>query len=192
TSIAQDEPRDDTGDGATCPDATGLGTDTASVRAERSGGGDGRVYHIAFKAADVCGLTCEGTVEVCVRHDNGHGGTCIDGGPVFDSTDSASGCDVGSCEPAECVPDPDTIPSCAAGVPASVDEHLRRARKLLGRAARARRGASRRLAAKAVRQLEKAAHRVARAATGGKLSDDCATALGAALDDAATCAACGS
>src|SRR5262249_47955970 len=191
TSIAQDEPRDGTGDGATCPDATGLGTDTASVRAERSGGGDGRVYHIAVRAADACGLTCEGTVEVCVRHDNGHGGSCIDGGPKFDSTDSASGCDVGSCEPADCVPDPDAIPSCAR-VPASVEEHLRRARKLLGRARRAGRGASRRLGARAARQLEKAAHRVARAAANGKLSDGCATALGAALDDAATCATCGS
>jgi cysteine-rich repeat protein len=54
TAIAQDEPVDATGDGATCPDGVGLGLDTVSLRAERSGRGDGRVYHVAFEAIDVC------------------------------------------------------------------------------------------------------------------------------------------
>jgi hypothetical protein len=49
TGIAQDEPLEGLGDGNTCPDADGIGTDIAVVRAERSGTkktpGDGRVYH---------------------------------------------------------------------------------------------------------------------------------------------------
>jgi hypothetical protein len=44
--IMQDEPVNGTGDGDTCPDASGVGTSTAQVRAERSGGGNGRVYTI--------------------------------------------------------------------------------------------------------------------------------------------------
>jgi hypothetical protein len=79
--ITQDEPPS----GGT-PDATGLGTATAQLRAERTGGGDGRVYHITFTAADAQGATCTGTVDVCVPHDRGHGGTCGDGGALWSST----------------------------------------------------------------------------------------------------------
>lgn len=190
TAIAQDEPVDDTGDGATCPDAGGVGTDSATVRSERSGQGDGRVYHIAFKATDTCGLSCESSVEVCVRHDNGHGGGCGDGGPLYDSTAGESGCDGSSCEPVDCITDPEEIAPCGAGVPEAVDERLARARKLLDRAGRKRGGKGRHLGAKAARQLTKAAHHVERAASRGKVSQECASALGAALDDAASCARC--
>ncbi len=90
TALAQDEPLEGLGDGNTCPDADGVGTDIASVRAERSGTrqtpGDGRVYHISFAADDGRGGECSGTVTVCVSHDQGRGNTCVDGGPVFDST----------------------------------------------------------------------------------------------------------
>ena len=41
TGITQDEALDGAGEGNTCPDATGVGTATASLRAEREGGGDG-------------------------------------------------------------------------------------------------------------------------------------------------------
>lgn len=91
-SISQDEPVKEagTGSGNTCPDATGVGTDTPEVRAERAGNkkvpGDGRVYHIAFTAEDGQGGTCEGEVLVCVPHDQGQGSVCIDEGPLFDST----------------------------------------------------------------------------------------------------------
>lgn len=77
------------GSGNTSPDGAGVGTSTASVRAERNGNpnspGDGRVYHIDFTASDGEGGTCTGTVTVCVPHDQGHS-TCVDGGPLFDST----------------------------------------------------------------------------------------------------------
>jgi len=87
TGIFQDESVNGTGDGNTCPDGTGVGSSTASVRAERSGQGDGRVYHISYLAEDGQGGECEGTVTVCVPHSQGQGGGCVDQGPLFDSTD---------------------------------------------------------------------------------------------------------
>ena len=91
-SIRQDEPVNAKGQGAgnTSPDGMGVGTETASVRAERSGTkkvpGDGRVYHITFTADDGDGGTCTETVTVCVPHDQRPGHVCVDGGPLFDST----------------------------------------------------------------------------------------------------------
>lgn len=84
TAVTQDEPVNDTGDGATCPDAEGIGTAAPRVRAERSGLGDGRVYHVGFKAEDGNGGTCEGTVTVCVPHVRN--GSCMDQGRLFDSS----------------------------------------------------------------------------------------------------------
>jgi hypothetical protein len=86
TGVAQDEPLEGLGDGNTCPDGGGVGTDISSLRAERSGPGDGRVYHVNFRADDGRGGECEGEVTVCVPHDKGRGSTCVDGGPIFDST----------------------------------------------------------------------------------------------------------
>jgi hypothetical protein len=87
-AIDQDEPVLEKGEGAgnTCPDGAGIGTDTALVRSERSGHGDGRVYHIDFTATDTNGNTCSSDVQVCVPHDQGHGATCGDQGELFDST----------------------------------------------------------------------------------------------------------
>jgi len=85
-TIAQDESLDAQGDGNTCPDADGLGTAIASLRVERSGQGDGRVYHVELTADDGQGGTCSATVSVCVPLDRGKGGDCADGGPIFDST----------------------------------------------------------------------------------------------------------
>jgi hypothetical protein len=85
-SIFQDEPVQGGGSGNTCPDAEGVGTSTARVRAERDGTGNGRVYHISFTADDGRGGTCTGEVTVCVPHDQGRGSECVDGGPLFDST----------------------------------------------------------------------------------------------------------
>lgn len=88
TSIYQDEPVDarGNGDGNTCPDGAGVGTASASVRAEREAAGDGRVYHIGFTATDSDGGECQGTVATCVPHDQGLGDSCIDQGALFDST----------------------------------------------------------------------------------------------------------
>jgi len=69
-SIFQDEPLDSEGDGNTQPDASGVGTSTAKLRAERAGTLNGRVYHIDFTATDSRGEVCDGTVKVGVPHDN--------------------------------------------------------------------------------------------------------------------------
>jgi hypothetical protein len=86
TSIFQDEPLNGGGSGNTCPDGKGVGTSVARIRAERAGNGDGRVYHIGFKATDRDGHSCRGEVTVCVPHDRGRHNHCVDGGPLFDST----------------------------------------------------------------------------------------------------------
>lgn len=86
TSIFQDEALDANGDGSTEPDGRGVGTDTAEVRAERAGGGNGRVYHISYSADDGYGGTCSGTVTLGVPHDQRKGGPAVDDGALFDST----------------------------------------------------------------------------------------------------------
>ena len=85
TEVFQDEPVNSVGDGNTCPDATGLGQSEVSVRSERSGTLDGRIYHLRFTATDPAGGSCEGVVKVCVPHDQGGKPQCIDQGPLFNS-----------------------------------------------------------------------------------------------------------
>jgi PKD repeat protein len=81
-TIRQDEPVEGTGDGNRTPDGT---LTPLQLRAERAGGGDGRVYHVTFEATDGEGASCTATLTVCVPHDQS-GGTCVDGGPLHDST----------------------------------------------------------------------------------------------------------
>jgi len=72
TGITSDEATaSDEGSGGAehAPDADGVGTDTALLRAERSGNGNGRVYAIGFTAGDGKGGVCEGVVYVNVPHD---------------------------------------------------------------------------------------------------------------------------
>ena len=84
--ISQDEPLDARGDGNTCPDGKGVGTSSASVRAERSGTGDGRVYRVSFTASDGQGGQCTGSVRICVPHDQRPGHVCGEDRLVIDST----------------------------------------------------------------------------------------------------------
>ncbi len=81
TSVTQDEPINSLGDGNTGPDAIIQGG-TLLLRAERSGTGNGRVYHIHFTAADWEG-SCSSVVTVSVPHDKS---VAIDGGELFNST----------------------------------------------------------------------------------------------------------
>jgi hypothetical protein len=83
--VTQDEPTNGLGDGDTAPDAE-IGGGDVSVRAERSGKGDGRVYVISFTADDGLGGACQGTVTVTVPHDQRPGGAAVDSGQAFDST----------------------------------------------------------------------------------------------------------
>jgi hypothetical protein len=66
TAVTQDESTNGSGDGATCPDAEIVDGSTVRVRAERNGGGDGRVYTIRFAATDTNGNVSSGIVKVSV------------------------------------------------------------------------------------------------------------------------------
>ena len=83
TSVTQDEPVNGLGDGDTSPDAVLQGS-AVLLRAERAGGGNGRVYQVMFTADDggVDGR-CTGTVTVCVPHDRQD--TCSDDGLRYNS-----------------------------------------------------------------------------------------------------------
>ena len=84
SSVTSDEPTaSDNGSGGPnyAPDASGVGTNAAMIRSERSGQGDGRVYVINFTANDGNGGQCTGSVMVNVPHDQssnngGHGSKC--------------------------------------------------------------------------------------------------------------------
>lgn len=85
-SIFQDEPVDSIGDGSRTPDGRGIGTDTAEVRVERQGDGNGRYYHISYTTSDGNGGFCSGIVMVNVPKSLGKKGVAVDDGPLFDST----------------------------------------------------------------------------------------------------------
>lgn len=72
TSIQQDEPLDIDGSGHTEIDGVGVGSSVVNLRAERSGGGSGRLYFINFMATDTSQATCSGSVTVMVPHDPNH------------------------------------------------------------------------------------------------------------------------
>lgn len=77
TAIYQDEPL-----GNKSPDAVVDGSATASVRATRSGKGNGRVYQVFFTATDgKPDGTVNGVVQITVPHDQAHT-TAIDDGPL--------------------------------------------------------------------------------------------------------------
>ena len=84
TSIFQDEPVLSPDTGNTSPDGQGVGTSTAQVRAERIESGNGRVYHISFRAWDPSGGFCTGAVTVDVPPTRN--ATAVDDGAVYDST----------------------------------------------------------------------------------------------------------
>lgn len=75
-SISSSEPDNGNGDGNTEPDIANAdyGTDDRSfqVRAERSGGGDGRTYTVNFSVSDDSGNSTPRTDYVHVRHDQGN------------------------------------------------------------------------------------------------------------------------
>lgn len=90
TGVTSDEPSASakgSGGKEHAPDAAGVGTDTASLRAERSGKGNGRVYVIHFLACDGRGGETTGSVFVCVPHDVRKGDiVCVDDGQLYDAT----------------------------------------------------------------------------------------------------------
>lgn len=83
--VTQDEPVHTERHGHTRPDAV-IQAGSASVRAERLGSGNGRVYEITFKTDDGQGGFCTGAVKVSVPHSLRRGATAIDDGQIYDST----------------------------------------------------------------------------------------------------------
>lgn len=81
--VRQDEVGNGLGDGDTFPDAVVAGAGLL-LRAERSGTGSGRTYHVAFRATDSLGQSCDGEVTVCVPRDR-RGVSCGDEGASYSS-----------------------------------------------------------------------------------------------------------
>jgi hypothetical protein len=82
--VLLDEPASGVGQGNVCPAASGLNTSTAQLLADRSGTGNGRVYHVQFTATNDSGLSCQSEVKVSVPHDQNH--PAVDDGGTFDAT----------------------------------------------------------------------------------------------------------
>ncbi len=68
------------GDGNTVNDIVIMDHSTFKLRAERQGGGDGRVYGISFRVTDGAGNTTEATCYAGVPHDQS-GQAPVDSGP---------------------------------------------------------------------------------------------------------------
>jgi hypothetical protein len=72
TWASSDEPDDANGDGHTSADIE-LNAGRVQLRAERAGGGDGRVYTLGWVVADASGNYAKGICEIAVPHDQGKG-----------------------------------------------------------------------------------------------------------------------
>ncbi len=74
-SVTSNEPDNGTGDGDTENDiqgaAFGTADDAFAVRAERAGGGSGRIYTVVYKVVDGAGLETIATTFITVPHDQG-------------------------------------------------------------------------------------------------------------------------
>lgn len=77
-----DEPMDAMGDGHHEPDVT-FDEHSVHVRAERQGGGDGRVYRLGYMAHDGAGNVVEGSCAVVVPHDQS-GADAVEGPPAYE------------------------------------------------------------------------------------------------------------
>jgi hypothetical protein len=66
---SSDEPIDDIGDGHHTPDILFDGCETLSVRSERQGPQDGRVYTLGVRVTDSSGNSAEAACQVIVDHD---------------------------------------------------------------------------------------------------------------------------
>jgi hypothetical protein len=67
-SVASNEPVSGNGDGNTAPDWEVTGNLTLNLRAERAGGGSGRVYTITVESRDAVGNASVQIVTVNVPH----------------------------------------------------------------------------------------------------------------------------
>jgi hypothetical protein len=91
-SIRSDEGELAAGSGQTCNDAIITGPTTFEVRAERVGGGDGRVYTATFVATDASGNATEASCQVHVPPNQGVGATTLDSGCAYCTGDGCGDC----------------------------------------------------------------------------------------------------
>jgi hypothetical protein len=70
-SVTSNEAVNGTGDGNTSPDWVVINDHNVQLRAERAGGGDGRIYTITTTCHDQNGNTSSATTTVTVGHDKG-------------------------------------------------------------------------------------------------------------------------
>jgi len=175
TGITQDEVLSGMGARNTCPDATGVGTATASLRAERDGSGDGRVYHVSFKADDDRGGRCMGTVTVCVPQGQA-GQPCVDEGPSVDSTGPIC---VGACAAGCAIEMALAQPLCAGeDAPAALVQRVDSAQQLIAQAAAASgKKNAKGLMRRGIRVAKQAVGTAAEAAKNGAISSGCATSI---------------
>ena len=79
--ITSDELENSNGDGNTLNDIViAPGCKSAQLRAERDGGGDGRVYTITFKVKDAAGNSATATAKVTVPKSSGGNNQAVDSG----------------------------------------------------------------------------------------------------------------
>jgi len=80
--VRSDEPDDDRGDGRTVNDIVVHCPNTVELRAERMGGGDGRVYTIVYRVTADNGVSVDREATVVVPHDasSDHAGEDAEGG----------------------------------------------------------------------------------------------------------------
>ena len=182
TGITQDEAIDCEDNGNPCPDASGVGSSTAHLRAARADTGDGRVYHVSFLADDGRGGQCTGVVTVCVPHDQARQRVCVDEGALFDSTASTcatqcdSACDVEMAAGSVCA---------GEKLPSSVQRAIEKSHELLVRSAKETDPAKiARLTARAMRKLDNTTRMAAHAEQKGKLSLACSRAIAAMVGEA--------
>ena len=86
--VTSDEAENGNGSGNTLNDIViSCNRHSVQLRAEREGGGDGRVYTITFKVTDGLGHTAFATAKVVVPHSQ-NGGGAIDSGPHYTVTNA--------------------------------------------------------------------------------------------------------
>ena len=175
TSITQNEALNAMGDRNTCPDATGVGTATASLRAEREGSGDGRVYHIGFTADDDRGGRCAGTVTVCVPQGQA-GQPCVDEGPSVDSTGPIY---MGACTAGCAIEMALAQPLCAGeDAPPALVQRVDSAQQLIAQAAAASgKKNTKGLMRRGIRVAKQAVGTATEAAKKGTISQRCAASI---------------
>jgi hypothetical protein len=95
--ITSDEAELEPGTGNTCDDAIiGVPPTSYSVRSERDGNDDGRVYHVGHVVSDPSGNQTEASCTITVPHDQGQGSVAIDSGCALCVGASCGACSTGA------------------------------------------------------------------------------------------------